>query len=86
MPEIARFYGIIIEMRWREHGVAHIHVRYGEYKASVGITPFERLGGQLPLRALRLVEEWVELHRKELEEDWQLAVRHQPLKPIPPLS
>jgi hypothetical protein len=86
MPEIARFYGIIVEMRWREHGVAHVHVRYAGYVASIGITPFALLRGQLPTRAFRLVEEWVELHRKELEEDWQLAVQHQPIKPIPPLS
>jgi hypothetical protein len=86
VPEIARFYGMIIEMRWREHGVAHIHVRYGEYRASISITPFERLAGQLPARALKLVEEWVELHRDELEADWRLATRQKPLSPVPPLN
>lgn len=86
MPEIARFYGMIIEMRWREHGVAHIHVRYGEFAASIGIEPFGLLGGSLPRRAYALVEEWVEIHREELKDDWQLAVQQEPLKSIAPLS
>jgi hypothetical protein len=35
---------------------------------------------------LKLVVEWMELHKAELLEDWQLAKQGQPLKPIAPLE
>ena len=31
MPEISRFYGIIIKMYFREHGLPHFHAIYGEF-------------------------------------------------------
>lgn len=68
-----------------EHGVPHFHALYGGRDASIAIASLEVLGGSLPDRALRLVREWAELHRAELEEDWRRARDGQPLERIAPL-
>jgi hypothetical protein len=76
MPEICRFFGIIITMYWEvdaPHQVPHFHVRYNEYRASYGIDPVVQLAGALPRRQQRLVEAWAEIHQEELLEDWALA-------------
>jgi len=85
MSEISRFFGIVIKMYWREHGVPHFHASYGEYEVSVEI---ERavIHGEFPDRARRLVLEWCALHKRQLLEDWQLARERQPLKRIQPLE
>jgi len=69
-----------------EHGVPHFHARYGGREASVAIETLEVLGGSLPDHAIRLVREWANLHRAELELDWQRARAAQPLEPIAPLA
>ena len=73
MPEISSFYGIVIAMYWKEHGVPHFHVQAAGFKASLTIDSLEILAGELPPRALRLVGEWAELHRDELHENWRRA-------------
>jgi hypothetical protein len=85
MPRISSFYGMVIGMFYREHGVPHFHVRSAEFRASIAIETLEVLEGKLPARALRLIREWVELHREELLANWQKARTKQPLKEIPPL-
>jgi hypothetical protein len=86
MPKLSSFYGIAITMYWREghHSRPHFHARYGDYKASLDFSG-EILAGDLPKRALRLVQDWAELHTDELFADWQLAVNGRPLDPIDPL-
>jgi len=37
MPELSRFLGIVIAMFYREHGPAHFHAVYGDYKITVEI-------------------------------------------------
>jgi hypothetical protein len=66
MPEISRFYGIIIRMFFRDHVPAHFHALYSEHEAQIGIIDGEIIEGELPTKALRLVQAWVELHRDEL--------------------
>jgi hypothetical protein len=66
MPEISRFYGIIIRMFFLDHSPPHFHADYGEYKAQINIETGEVIEGELPRRALRLVQDWAELHRAEL--------------------
>jgi hypothetical protein len=61
-------------------------VRYGSQKAIVVIETLALLDGRLSPRALGMVMEWAESHRQELPKDWNLADRHAPLKPIPPLE
>jgi Domain of unknown function (DUF4160) len=85
MPEICRFYGIIIRMFWADHPPPHFHAIYGEYEAVIDIQTSEIIQGQLPRRAHNLVAEWLNLHHDELLEEWALARHSQPLKRIDPL-
>ena len=72
MPEICRFYGIIIQMFFNDHNPHHFHVVYGEYKAVININD-EIVEGSMPNRALKLVFEWMDIHKLELLENWELA-------------
>jgi hypothetical protein len=85
MPEISRFFGIVIRMYYREHGIPHFHARYGRRGASIAIESLALLSGSLPPRALGMVLEWAALHHEELLEDWRLLREAQPPRPIAPL-
>lgn len=85
MPAIARFYGIVIAMFFNDHAPPHFHARYGEHRGRVSIETGKPLDGDLPARALRLIEEWCSLHRDELRANWEHAERLEPLAPIDPL-
>jgi len=71
MPIIARFYGIVIKMYFKEHGVAHFHAIYGEFNGVFTVEPLEMIEGDLPNRAERLVKEWGQLYQRELLEMWR---------------
>ena len=86
MPRITEFYGIAIYMYYRDHAPPHFHAIYGEFEAEIEIATAEILVGDLPRRATSLVTDWAELHRDELQENWNLARRAQPMNPIPPLE
>ncbi len=86
MPEISRFFGIIIAMFHREHYPPHFHARYGSYMASIRIEDLAVVEGYLPPRALGLVMEWAYMHKEELLNDWKLAMERKPLLPIEPLK
>jgi len=86
MPELCRFFGIIITMFYNDHVPPHFHVRYGEHKAIMAIDSLMLLEGHLPPRALGLVAEWGALHQVELRDDWTLAEQRAPLKKIKPLE
>ena len=85
MPEISRFFGIIIYMNWREHPPAHFHAVYGEYEALITLDGAV-YAGDLPHRALSMVREWLAVHRAEIEADWALAQARKPINPIAPLE
>jgi hypothetical protein len=85
MPEISRFYGILIAMFWDDHNPPHFHARYGEYKAAIEIGTLRILDGNLPPRALGLVAEWASQHREELMDNWGEARNERPLRKIEPL-
>jgi len=85
MPKISRFYGIVIEMFFTDHAPPHFHARYGGDEALVAITSGEIIGGRLPPRAMRLVREWLDLHRDELNANWERAQVPEPLRQIDPL-
>lgn len=61
MPEISRFYGIVIKMflKPKEHEPSHIHALYGEYVGEFNIQTFEMMEGDLPPKAQALVREWL---------------------------
>lgn len=85
MPEICRFYGIVIKMFYVDHPPPHFHAEYSGFEALITIADAEVFAGSLPPRALSMVKEWVELHREELNQDWESARRAIPLNRIDPL-
>ena len=86
MPEICRFYGIIIAMFFDDHNPPHFHARYGKDKATVEINSLRVLEGRIPPRALGLVMEWASQHQNELLQNWELAKNNQPPEKIAPLA
>jgi len=86
MPEISRFFGIIIKMNFDDHNPPHFHAEYGDFKAIIRIGDYSVLKGDLPSRALGLVVEWASLHREELLHDWNLSKERVPLGKIAPLE
>lgn len=85
MAELSRFLGIVIAMYFGDHNPPHFHAKYGGYEISVDIGA-GIVTGRFPRRALKHVMEWYELHKAELEENWQLTQERKPLKPISPLE
>jgi len=86
MPEISRFFGILIAMYHNDHQPPHFHVRYGGQKAIINLHTLELLEGKLPPRLHRLVLKWATLYQQELLQNWELARNQQPLNKIPPLE
>jgi len=86
VPEISRFFGIVVRMYFSDHEPPHFYAAYGEMEALVAIDTLEILRGELPRRALSLVLEWATLHRNALREDWQLARAGMTPRPIDPLE
>jgi Domain of unknown function (DUF4160) len=85
MPEISRFFGIVIRMHFRDHAPPHFHAIYGEFEAEIAVQTLELLEGRLPPRALGMTIEWAGQHQDELMMDWGLAATHQRLHRIEPL-
>lgn len=83
MPEIARFYGIIIKMFFKpkEHEPSHIHAIYGEYVGEFNILTMEMEKGDLPKKAQELVREWMGMHQDKLQSMWE----NQHVEKLPPL-
>jgi hypothetical protein len=86
MPTISQFFGIIIQMFWREDAPPHFHALYGEHEIQIDLRTLEVIKGQLPKRAQAMVLEWAVQHRSELMEDWNLCQSQQPPKTIEPLE
>ena len=85
MPEISRFYGLIIYMNFKDHAPPHFHVWYGNYKAIVTIID-GIVKGEMPQRALKMIFEWLEIHQADLMKDWELAQKGEELMKIEPLN
>lgn len=86
MPEISRFFGIIIYMYYREHNPPHFHAVYAEHEALISIDSLTIISGSLPPRVLGLVVEWGNIHKKELQKDWEKAISYEKLDKIDPLN
>ncbi len=84
MPEISRFYGIVIKMFFKpkEHEPSHIHALYGEYMGEFNVQTHEMIQGDLPKKAEAMVIEWLKLHQKALQEMWD----KQTITKLPPLE
>ena len=85
MPQISTFYGLIILMNYKDHAPPHFHVWYGEYKITVTILN-GIVKGTMPQRALKMIFEWLEIHREELLSEWEKAQRGEILTQITPLQ
>jgi Domain of unknown function (DUF4160) len=86
MPRICQFYGIAIYMYYRDHAPPHFHAIYGEHEAEIAISTSKAIVGSLPRRARSLVSEWATSHREELQDNWDLARRGEPLRDVDPLD
>jgi hypothetical protein len=85
VPEISRFYGIVVRMYYDDHPPPHFHAYYGEYEALINVQTLAVIAGRLPPRALGLVIEWALLHQDELRASWDKARNKEPLPKIAPL-
>ena len=86
MPEISRFFGIVVKMFFDDHNPPHFHAEYAGSIALIGIRTLSVFSGRLPPRAMGLVIEWATLHQQELLADWERAQAQQELRPIAPLE
>lgn len=87
MPELSRFSGMIIRMRYKDnaqHNKPHIHVHCDGEAASVAIDG-EMLAGAIPLKQLKILRAWLIIHEDELYEAWNNAVIGVPFGTIAPL-
>ncbi len=82
MPEIARFYGIIIKLFFRDHSPPHFHAIYGEHLGLFSIESLEMIEGDLPPRARKLVIEWANGYKSDLMKMWNT----QEFQKLPPLE
>ncbi len=85
MPEISRFFGIVIRMFLDDHNPSHFHAQYAEFEAIIAIEDLKIIEGNLPPRVYGLVVEWATIHREELKNNWNLARNLQNLQKIKPL-
>ena len=85
VPEISRFFGIVIRMLYNEHAPPHFHAEYGEHSISVDIDGLG-LNGGLPRKQLAMLLDWRDQHRDELRANWERMRRGEPARPIAPLD
>jgi hypothetical protein len=85
MPEICRFYGIVIFMNYNDHDPPHFHARYQDQEITLELQT-GIVQGKMSRRALRMVFEWSEKHQDELLRNWEHARAREPFEAIPPLE
>ena len=85
MPELSRFYGIVIKMYYNDHNPPHFHAEYGGESVVVEVSTLAIIGGRLPPRATGLMMEWAAQHQAELQHAWNQALNMKPLGRIDPL-
>ena len=86
MPEISRFFGIIIRMYYNDHDPPHVHAEYQGEKMLLDFSGNIIRGGLKSRTAIRLVREWIDLHGSELEYSWNCAREGKEINRIEPLK
>ena len=86
MPEISRFFGIVVRMYYDEHNPTHLHAEYSGNKAVFDFQGNIIMGNVSSKTAIKLLREWIDIHEKELMEDWNLARANKEIKKINPLD
>jgi hypothetical protein len=85
MPIISEFFGIKIYMYWADHLPEHFHAEYGKFKVLISIREATALKGAFPVKQLKLVLAWAEIHKDELMSNWESAREHGKIEKIEPL-
>jgi hypothetical protein len=85
MPELCRFFGIVIAMYYDDHNPAHFHATYGSERAQFSIDPPGLIKGWISPRAMALVMEWAAMHREDLLAAWEARETGHPPGKIEPL-
>ena len=83
MPTISIFFGIVVQMYWRDHPPPHIHAFYQGFEALIAIETGDPIGGRLPPKVAALVRSWVLSRRSELLDNWARGRRHMPFEKVP---
>lgn len=86
MPELSRFFGIVIAMYYNDHDPPHFHAIFGESETVIEISSGRTIRGSLPRRANYLVLEWWSKNREAISVNWQLALQRKKLNRIDPLE
>lgn len=85
MPEISRFFGIILSLYWRDHNPPHIHFSYGDYECSISV--LDRIvDGTAPAKVIAKVNHWIDIHEDEILTAWEKASRGEKFDRIKPLA
>lgn len=85
MPEISRFFGIIVSLFWRDHNPPHIHFTYGDYECSISIID-RVVDGKSPAKVIAKVNEWIDIHESEILSAWEKAQNGEKIEKITPLK
>ena len=85
MPTISMFYGILIQMNYNDHTPPHFHAKYQDDEASFSLDG-EIIEGSMPAKQAKLIAAWAEIHREELEANWNLRKEGEPIFKIRPLE
>jgi Domain of unknown function (DUF4160) len=83
MPTISIFFGIVIQMYWRDHAPPHVHAFYQGFEALVEIETGEIIRGRLPPAAAVLVRSWVLARRDALRDNWRRGRERLPFEKVP---
>jgi hypothetical protein len=86
MPTISVFFGIVVQMYWRDHAPPHVHAFYQGHEALFAISDGRVIAGHLPPAAVRLMREWIGLHRADLMANWDRGTLRQPFEKVPGLD
>ena len=85
MPLVSEFFGIKIYVYWEDHMPPHFHAQYEEYSVQINIEEAVVLKGVFPVKQLKLVLAWCELHKEELVKNWKSAETNGNIVSIEPL-
>jgi len=86
MPEVSRFYGIVIQIYYGDHSPPHFHALYAGDVAKIAIETLQIIDGTLPKRALGLVLDWASAHLPELHAAFERAAALEAPGKIAPLE
>jgi Domain of unknown function (DUF4160) len=82
MPTISIFFGIVVQMYWRDHPPAHFHAYYQGFEGLFSIDTGELIEGQMSVGSRRVLKAWTLRHQAELLGNWERCRLRQSLLPV----